>query len=952
VELQPFSPGQFGRYFLEEKLAVGGMAEIFKAKSYGAHGFEKTLVVKRILPHLASSPEFVRMFIDEAKVMVRINHPKVVQVLDFGEVDGHYFIAMEYIQGIDGLALLRSCVQRGVRPTTCIAVHIAAEVLDGLDFAHRLKGDDDEALGIIHRDISPSNIFISEQGEVKLGDFGIARAAFETKKHESQHLKGKYGYLSPEVVSGGGVDHRSDIFSIGVVLAELLMVRRLFVAKSDLEVLLQVRDAKLDRLDQYGEHIPADLRQILEAALERDPSLRYQDAATFRDALHRYLYDQRRMVRHMDVRRFLKRLRGEVEDTPMPEVAQVTPPAGAAAKDKDKPKPPPVPKKGPPPLKQKKPADAAADPEKTPEALDGPASVTTPFPHGPPSGEQPGLGSKKTPSSEAETPVAKDLDAERPSTKLPSSTEYSSIVRERIELRPKKKAARRRKKPAEPRKRKFTEDETFQILKKKKRTREEAAAKVAEAVEERRSRVTVATKASRPPGALLLSDEESFTRRPPPEPAPPEKASVSSSGSISMEQPMSPLAMASQSASVSFHGELPELPVAPPSEGDSPAAELDPTSEPEAAAPAVEPALSEPADEGPRRSIGKKRKIPVAPPPKPRPVPSATPQDGDYLPLGVDGVVDALPEMGSLSTGSGWDHSAGKDRRPTKRKVKEAGEQGAATAKAEEVAATRVISSMPAEPTFSESGSFDLSDMNAIFSSSAMKGNLAKSSLISVTFLLAVNEESGLLVLQRKGTIKEIYFHNGHPLYVTSNRPDELFGQYLVKNEMISEGELSMALAMLPHFEGKLGNALVALNLFRPVEILRHLTQQAHEKLLEAFGWTTGAYLFYHQEKYELEAAPVGLDAYELIGTAINRMPGDVLDKALSRYQDREPVALNPPPVPPEVFRMGKQPREVLNMLDGFNSVQDLLDRYEDPLLQDHFKRILYLLLETDFTLG
>ena len=924
---------------------MGGMAEIFKAKSHGAHGFEKTLVVKRILPHLASSPEFVRMFIDEAKVMVRINHPKVVQVLDFGEVDGHYFIAMEYIQGIDGLALLRSCVQRGVRPTTCIAVHIAAEVLDGLDFAHRLKGDDDKALGIIHRDISPSNIFISEQGEVKLGDFGIARAAFETKKNESQHLKGKYGYLSPEVVSGGGVDHRSDIFSIGVVLAELLMVRRLFVAKSDLEVLLQVRDAKLDRLDQYGEHIPADLRQILEAALERDPSLRYQDAATFRDALHRYLYDHRRMVRHMDVRRFLKRLRGEVEDTPMPELAQVTPPAGAVAKDK--PKPPPVPKKGPPPLKQKKPTDDAADPEKTPEAPDAAPGMTPLVPHGPPLKEQRGLDSRRPPSSEAETPVAKDLDAERPGTKLPSNTEYSSTVRERIELRPKKKAARRRKKPEEKQTRKFTEDETFQVLKEKKRTREETAAKVAEAVEERRSRVTVATPAARSPGAPLLSDEESFTRRPPPEPAPPEEASVSSSGSISVEQPMSPLAMATGSARVSFHGELPDLSGEPPPESDAPAVEPESKGEPEAAA-----LPDEPADSGPPRSIGKKRKIPVAPPPKPRPVPTATPQDGDYPPLGVDGVVDALPEMGSLATGSGWDHSAGKGRRPTKSKVKEAGEQGAATAKAEEVAATRVISSMPAEPSFSESGSFDLSDMNAIFSSSAMKGNLAKSSLISVTFLLAVNEESGLLVLQQKGTIKEIYFHNGHPLYVTSNRPDELFGQYLVKNELISEGELSMALAMLPHFEGKLGNALVALNLFRPVEILRHLTQQAHEKLLEAFGWTTGAYLFYHQEKYELEAAPVGLDAYELIGTAINRMPGDVIDKALSRYKDREPVALNPPPVPPEVFRMGKQPREVLNMLDGFNSVQDLLDRYEDPLLQDHFKRILYLLLETDFTLG
>ena len=311
----PFKPVQFGRYKLLEKMAVGGMAEIFKAKSHGAHGFEKTLVVKRILPQLAEDPGFVDMFIDEAKVTVRINHPKVVQVLDFGEVEGQYFIAMEYVEGIDGLALLRMCVQQGFRPTTHIAVHIVAEVLDALHYAHTLRDESGGALDIVHRDISPSNIFISSQGEVKLGDFGIARASIRTAGTDTRNLKGKYGYLSPEVVTGGTVDQRSDIFSAGVVLAELLMVRRLFVAKSELEVLLQVRDARLDRLERFGKHIPDDLRTVLESALARDRNMRYQDAASFRDALHRYLYDHRRMIRHTDVRRFLRRLQGDQEES-------------------------------------------------------------------------------------------------------------------------------------------------------------------------------------------------------------------------------------------------------------------------------------------------------------------------------------------------------------------------------------------------------------------------------------------------------------------------------------------------------------------------------------------------------------------------------------------------------------------------------------------------------------
>src|SRR5579883_3412176 len=152
------------------------MAEIFKAKVQGAHGFEKLLVVKRMLPHLAEDPSFVDMFIDEAKLTSRLSHPKIVQVLEFGEVDGQYFIALEYVDGTDCLAVLRVCVQQNIPLPPYLCVYIAAETLDALDYAHRATDEQGHPMGLVHRDISPSNIFLSWRGDVKLGDFGVARA--------------------------------------------------------------------------------------------------------------------------------------------------------------------------------------------------------------------------------------------------------------------------------------------------------------------------------------------------------------------------------------------------------------------------------------------------------------------------------------------------------------------------------------------------------------------------------------------------------------------------------------------------------------------------------------------------------------------------------------------------------------------------------------------------------
>ena len=256
-DLAPAAPVTFGRYTLLEKLAVGGMAEVFRAKIHSSHGFEKILVVKRILPHLAADPSFVAMFIDEAKLTAQLTHPKIVQILDFGEVNGQYFTALEFVDGFDALGLLRIAAQKRVRVPPPVAVFIVQEILEALDYAHNARDMEGKPMQIVHRDISPSNIFVSKRGDVKLGDFGIAHAERRDSKTQAGTLKGKYGYMSPEQVVGRPIDARSDLFAIGVVLAELLTGRRLFSAAADLDVLLKVRDVRLDRLDKYGDRHPA-----------------------------------------------------------------------------------------------------------------------------------------------------------------------------------------------------------------------------------------------------------------------------------------------------------------------------------------------------------------------------------------------------------------------------------------------------------------------------------------------------------------------------------------------------------------------------------------------------------------------------------------------------------------------------------------------------------------------
>jgi serine/threonine-protein kinase len=681
----PTLPSQFGRYTLLERLAVGGMAEVFRAKISSSHGFEKILVIKRILPHLAADATFVSMFIDEAKLTAQLTHPKIVQILDFGDVGGQYFIALEYVDGADVLGLLRTCAQKRLHIPRHLALFIVNEVLEALDYAHNARDMEGKPMHIVHRDISPSNIFLSKRGDVKLGDFGIAHAQRRESKTQAGTLKGKYGYMSPEQVVGQQVDGRSDLFAVGVVLAEMLMGRRLFTAPNDLDVLLMVRDARIERLSKYCRDLPKPLDKLVRRALKKDPRERFQSAAEFRDAIADYLYETGQRVGPPDLRAFV----GDLF-------------------------------------------------EGGPEALERLLAQARK------QHEAPGA---KGAAPAAPEPVPGDSTA-------PEATGLSPSI---------------------------PEEATGEVL-----------------VDPDQVLQTV----NRPPGV----------------------------------------------------GEI----------VDAPTAQLG----------QVLTAVDDgwPADEEKERSS-----VRGFTPARPAPLP--------VMPAGVPG---------------------GKQR-----------EVG------------RFVSGAPKRPPDSA-------------------GDISVITPMRLFCDLAVAGETGLLRFEVPGTVKEIFLVGGAPESVNSSLPAERFGEYLVGREVLSRGDLDMALNMLPHYNGKLGDTLVALGLLRPLDVFRLLSQQVRDRVIDVFCWTEGTFAFFRGTTNAADSFPLGLDTFEILGAGVVALPRGLLEQHFASLTDYTPVATRSGRVQPEAFAIGPTPREVLELLDGQRTLRQWTDNFSDVEERLTFLRSLYLLVETD----
>ena len=280
----------FGKYVLLEKLASGGMAEVFLAKRMGASGVQKFVAIKRILPQFSDSEEFVQMFKDEAKIAVNLSHSNVISIHDFGVEHEMFYLVMEYCEGRNLRQILNKMKKSNLTFSVSQSVYMVKEVAAGLDHAHRcLDGSTGKPLNITHRDMSPQNVMISFEGETKIVDFGIAKASTQIETTRAGTLKGKFGYMSPEQAEGLPVDFRTDIFSLGICLWELLANDRLFVANNEINTLRKIRECNIPSLRKINPNIPPELEKICNKSLAKDRNLRYQSAAAFHRDLNRFL---------------------------------------------------------------------------------------------------------------------------------------------------------------------------------------------------------------------------------------------------------------------------------------------------------------------------------------------------------------------------------------------------------------------------------------------------------------------------------------------------------------------------------------------------------------------------------------------------------------------------------------------------------------------------------------
>ncbi len=278
------------RYQIVKKIDAGGMAEIFLAKAMSIQGMEKLVAIKRVLPSLTKNEKFISMFLDEARLSIVLNHANIVQVFDVNQSGGTYFIVMEYVDGFNVRRLFQKASEVGYRVPLAIASYMMMEVCKGLEHAHNKRDHEGRHLRIVHRDLSPPNVLVSKSGEVKITDFGLAKATSQLTKTDPGIVKGKYSYLSPEVTEGKPADHRADIFAAGIVLWELLANRRLFLAKTDVETVELVRKAEIPPLAKFNDEVTPDFQQIVDRALSRDPKKRFTSAREFGDALADYLF--------------------------------------------------------------------------------------------------------------------------------------------------------------------------------------------------------------------------------------------------------------------------------------------------------------------------------------------------------------------------------------------------------------------------------------------------------------------------------------------------------------------------------------------------------------------------------------------------------------------------------------------------------------------------------------
>ena len=293
------------RYKISEKVDAGGMAEIFRGYAVSLDGIQKEVAVKRVRPHLAANARFVKMFVDEARLAMRLNHGNITQVFDVGRAQNTYFLVMEFVDGANVRRIMQVAAERAYRIPVEIGINIILEVCKALSHAHNAHDETGQALNIVHRDVSPPNVLVSRQGEVKITDFGLAKAATHLEATDPGVVKGKFSYLSPEACEGKEVDKRADVFSCGIILHEMLTGRRLFMGKTDLETVELVRQCKIPPPSAFNPDVGRELDEILLKTLDKDRKKRPQSADDLADMLANYLFSHGLKVTTFDLAKMM-----------------------------------------------------------------------------------------------------------------------------------------------------------------------------------------------------------------------------------------------------------------------------------------------------------------------------------------------------------------------------------------------------------------------------------------------------------------------------------------------------------------------------------------------------------------------------------------------------------------------------------------------------------------------
>lgn len=782
---------KFGRYALLDKIGSGGMAEIFRAKTFGAAGFEKEFAMKLILPTLANDHEFVDMFINEAKIAVSLYHTNIVQVFDLGEMDQQYYIAMEYVYGKDLLDVLARCAEMGIKIPLHIVLFIVMEMLKGLDFAHFAKDIYGEDLNIIHRDVSPSNILISYAGDVKVGDFGVAKAAIQRNRTESGTLKGKVGYMSPEQVMGEEIDSRSDIFSACIVFFEALSMNRLFVGGSDLDVMLRVRDADYAESLKKAEPIPSGLKAIIERGLARYREERYQTAGEFYQALMDFCFRHEIKVTGSDLSNFMRRLfAAEIEQE----------------------------KK----LRRTEPGSAGA------HRL-----------------EESGLKEKSVPVDlfSSDPQVVVNAEAEAAAAKILSPSVESE-----------QKAGDRDVDPAAP-----SAGQSYRL----RDAREVIFGPMSE-------KTLVELLSSR---SLVLNDQVSFQYGPWVD-AQTWKTNREGVGETEGEIPMPE----------SHAGSGVELHINADSQQDTEVY-------------GGVQAGSRLASSG--SSINLQETL-----------------DDYSSPDGLDGIYSTLaaekPGEGGLDPLSPVAHPA------------------------------------PALGPLAESalGGDTIQELKRQYA--IYEGDLRNVSFARILARIHHARATGRLHMTLDGIEKSIYFRQGEPIFVQSNKIEELLGHFLLSRQLITPEQLNSALARLNEWGGRLGDALVAIGAIPAHEVFRHLSLQMSEKLLDIFSWDNGYYGYYENQEPDTQGYALDLDTYDIIVTGCRDRIH--LERIQNFYASRMHVIMylrQPPRLHIERLRLRARELRVFTQLAAGDSLIRLLSRFPEEQAELVY-RTVYLLHQTE----